>query len=251
MLGTVQGLRSNDASRIFAFLIGYRAVGSMETKLYKWWYDHIESKFYNPMIKWIALPFGGETKLRRALIEPVSFGDGEKILEMCCGTGGATVFISERAGHGCEIIGMDLSSGQLKYAKKRKYACPTQFIEGDVTGTEFEDGSFDTVFITHAVHEMPRESRLQTLQEARRLLRPEGRVIVLEIDNPPNVWLRLLIGFCFFYWLPGNFETPTRRDMFKRGLSNEVKESGFVDVRKYSIYHGVFQTVIGVKGESK
>jgi ubiquinone/menaquinone biosynthesis C-methylase UbiE len=119
------------------------------------------------MIKWIALPFGGEIKLRKALIGPVTFGKGEKIFEMCCGTGRATVFISEKADEECEIVAMDLSSGQLKYAKRRKYSCPTRFIEGDVTRTEFDDNSFDKVFITHAIHEMPRESRLQTLQEAR------------------------------------------------------------------------------------
>ena len=221
----------------------------MNEKLYTWWYDNIESKFYDLMIKCIALPFGGEAKLREALLEPVAFTNAERILEMCCGTGGATVFISKKAVGRCEIIGMDLSSGQLKIAKKKEYSCPTQFIEGDVTSAEFDDDSFDKVFITHAIHEMHRESRLKTLQEAKRLLKPLGQVIVLEIDNPPSVWLRPLVGFCFFYWLPGNFETPIRRDMFKHGLDNEVRESGFVNLKKYPIYHGIFQTVIGVNEE--
>jgi len=219
----------------------------MNTKLYKWWYNNIESKFYDLMIKWMSLPFGGETAMRKKMIEPVLFENGEKILEMCCGTGGATFFISEKAGNACEIIGMDLSSGQLSYAKKRQYYYPTRFVEGDVTNTAFRENSFDKVFVTHAIHEMPRESRLQTLREAKRLLKNRGEVIVLELDNPPNLWLRILIGLWGFYWLPGNFETPTRRDMFRHGLSNEVKESGFVNVRKYSIYKGVFQTVIGTK----
>ena len=222
----------------------------MNKKKYKWWYNNIECKFYDLMIKWIAILFGGETKLRKALLEPVSLGAGEKILEMCCGTGGATIFISEKAGSGCEIIGMDLSSGQLKCARAKKYSCKVEFIECDVTNTGLEDNSFDKVFITHAIHEMYRESRLRTLREARRVLKPKGQVVVLEIDNPPKIWLKLLIGFCFFYWLPGNFETPTRRDMFKHGIDNEVKECDFVNVRKYSIYHGVFQTVTGEKKES-
>jgi demethylmenaquinone methyltransferase/2-methoxy-6-polyprenyl-1,4-benzoquinol methylase len=223
----------------------------MNRKLYKWWYDHIESKFYDLMIRWIALPFGGEAKLREEILEPVSFGPGEKILEMCCGTGGATIFISKKAGAGCEIVGIDLSSGQLERAGRKKYSCPTEFVEGDVTGTAFDSDSFDKVFITHAIHEMYREDRLKTLRQARRILKPNGQVIVLEIDNPPNVWVRLLFGFFAFYWLPGNFETPTRRDMFKRGLDNEVKESGFVDVQKYSMRRGVLQTVTGIKGQSQ
>lgn len=219
----------------------------MNKKLYKWWYDNIESKFYNLMAKWLLLPLGGETAFRRTMIEPVSFEDGETILDMCCGTGGATFFISEKAGNASEIIGMDLSSGQLHYARKRQYCCPTRFIEGDVTSTTFQDDSFDKIFVTHAIHEMPRESRLQTLCEAKRLLRPQGQVIVLELDNPPSIWLRILVGLWGFYWLPGNFETPTRRDMLRHGVSNELKESGFINVTKYSAYRGIFQTVIGTK----
>lgn len=41
------------------------------------------------------------------------------------------------------------------------------------------------------------------------------------------------------------------RDSVRNGLDNEVKESGFFDVRKYSICHGVLQTVIGVKSTQK
>jgi demethylmenaquinone methyltransferase/2-methoxy-6-polyprenyl-1,4-benzoquinol methylase len=219
----------------------------MARKLYKWWYDNIQSRFYNPLIKWIALPFGGETVVRRRMIEPVSFGDGERILDMCCGTGGATFFIAEKAGNTCEIVGMDLSSGQLQYAKKREYSCPTRFVEGDVTSTAFQENSFDKVLITHAIHEMPREARLATLCEAKRVLKHQGQVIVLELDSPPNVWLKMLTGLWLFYWLPGNFETPTRRDMLRHGVSNEVKESGFRDVKKYSAYRGILQTVIGTK----
>ena len=223
----------------------------MKKKTYKWWYDHIESKFYDVMLRWMAIPFGGEAKFRRDLLEPVSFEPGQKILEMCCGTGGATIFISEKAGPECEIVGMDLSSGQLYRARRKSYSCPTEFIEADVTGVPFDDESFDKVFITHAIHEMYREDRLKTLGEARRVLQPNGQIIVLEIDDPPELWARLAFGLVALYWLPGNFETPTRREMFKYGLDNEVKESGFVDVKKYSIRRGVLQTVIGIKGKAQ
>jgi ubiquinone/menaquinone biosynthesis C-methylase UbiE len=223
------------------------AFGTMNKQRYKWFYDHVHSRYYNLMIKLLSLPFGGEGRIRRKLIEPVPFRAGQKILEMCCGTGGATLYISEKAKDKSEIIGMDLSSGQLNRAKKRTYSCPTRFVQGDVTQTRFDDSSFDKVFVTHAIHEMPRELRLKTLLEAGRVVKEDGEVIILELDNPPNLLLRLLIGLWFFYWLPGNFETPTRRDMLKHGLVNEVKEAGLVNVRKYSAYKGVFQTVIGAK----
>jgi len=219
----------------------------MNMSAYKWFYDNIHSHYYNLMMKWFSIPLGGETRFRRTMITPVSFEEREKILEMCCGTGGTTVFIAQEAEETTEIIGMDLSSGQLRHARKREYSRKIQFIEGDVTNTCFLDDSFDKVFITHAIHEMPRDMRLKTLHEARRVLKDQGEVVVLELDNPSSIMLRALVGLWGLYWLPGNFETPTRKDMFKHGLSNEVKESGFANVRKYSAYHGIFQTVIGAK----
>ena len=219
----------------------------MDMRSYKWFYDNIHSHYYNLMMKWFSIPLGGETNFRRIMIALVSFKEREKILEMCCGTGGATLSIAREAEEATEIIGMDLSSGQLKHARKREYGCKTRFIEGDVTNTCFLDDSFDKVFISHAIHEMPRDMRLETLNEARRVLKDQGEVIALELDEPPSIMLRAFVGLWAFYWLPGNFETPTRRDMFKHGLSNEVKECGFGNVRKYSAYHGVFQTVIGMK----
>ncbi|MFC1712225.1 class I SAM-dependent methyltransferase [Candidatus Poribacteria bacterium] len=200
------------------------------------------------MTRFMSLPLGGEARLRRAMIAPVSFQEQERILEMCCGTGGATVFIARKAKETTEIIGMDLSSGQLKRARKRTYDCETRFVEGDVSNASFLNDSFDKVFITHAIHEMPREMRLRALSEARRVLRKQGEVVVLELDNPPNIVVRAAVGFWALYWLPGNFETPTRRDLMKHGLVNEVKESGFVNVRKYPSHHGIFQTVIGTRG---
>jgi len=142
---------------------------------------------------------------------------------------------------------MDLSLGQLRHAQNRVYGCRTLFVKGDVTESPLPDGSFDKVVVSHAIHEMPRVLRQRTLEEANRVLKPSGEVIVLELDNPPNFLLRIFMAFWFFYWLPGNVETPTRRDMMRCGLSAEVMHAGFVDVEKHSVCRGVFQTVIGTK----
>ena len=214
---------------------------------YKWFYNRIHSNYYDLMIKCIMLPFGGESKWREKMLEPISFSKKEKILDMCCGTGGATYHISKKAIEGSIIIGIDLSIGQIKHAKKRNYFCDVKFIEGDVTDTSYPDNYFDKVFITHAIHEMKREIRLKTLRESYRVLKENGQLSVLELDKPNNIFLRLFIFIWFLYWLPFNFETPTRRDMLRIGVVNEVKEVGFMNVRKYSIYNGVCQTVTATK----
>jgi demethylmenaquinone methyltransferase/2-methoxy-6-polyprenyl-1,4-benzoquinol methylase len=193
------------------------------------------------------LPFGGETKWRNKMLEPVLFLKQEAILDMCCGTGGATYFISKKAFKGSRLTGIDISSGQLKHARKRKYHCETEFIEGDALKTSFPDKKFDKIFIAHAIHELKRELRLATIRESYRLLKDDGQIIVLELDKPINSFLRVFVFLWFLYWLPFNFETPTRRDMLKHGLVNEVQSGGFQNVKKFSSYNGIFQTVIGEK----
>lgn len=220
---------------------------TQDRKWYKWFYDNIHSHYYNLLIKWCLLPFGGEEKWRKELISPIDFSSRDKILDMCCGTGGATFAIAQKAGKRAEIIGMDFSSGQINIAKRNNRFLNVRFIEGDVAKTGFEDGHFDKVFITHALHEMPRGTRLSVLNEARRILKIGGKVIVLELNNPQNFFVRLFIGLWWFYWLPFNFETPTRREMLKYGLKNEVEEAGFKNIRKISKYRGVFQIVEGEK----
>jgi ubiquinone/menaquinone biosynthesis C-methylase UbiE len=220
---------------------------TLSKRSYKWFYDHIHSRYYDLVMKWCYLPFGGEEKCRGELIAHIDFSSGERILDMCCGTGGATFAIARKADQDSHIVGVDLSSGQIRSAREKNNLANVKFIEGDVTNTGFEDSFFHKVFITHALHEMRREDRLRVLTEARRILKHGGEVIVLEMDNPPSFFMRLFIALWFFYWLPFNFETPTRRDMLKHGLTNELETTGFQKVRKVSKYKGVFQIVQGEK----
>ena len=214
---------------------------------YKWFYDNIHSHYYNLLIKWCFLPFGGEKKCRDELISHINFSKSEKILDMCCGTGGATSAIVRRLNNKSQIIGIDLSIGQLKIAAKREDLRNVKLMECDVTSTALSDNIFDKVFVTHALHEMQRDSRLKVLKEAQRVLKESGSIIILELDKPKSWKLQFFSGLWFFYWLPFNFETPTRKDMLRYGLANEVKECGFKDVIKTIRYKGIFQIVQGIK----
>jgi demethylmenaquinone methyltransferase/2-methoxy-6-polyprenyl-1,4-benzoquinol methylase len=220
---------------------------SISESMYKWWYDNIHSRYYNLLITWCFLPFGGEQKVRQELIEDVEFKPGERILDLCCGTGNATFVMAERAHPNADITGLDLSAGQIRVARKNNRFGNIRFIEGDATSTGFEAGSFDKVLIPHAVHEMYHDLRMRVLREAHRILRKQGQLIVLELDNPDSLFTRLKAGFIWFYWLPFNFETPTRREMFKIGLANEIAEAGFKSVEKLSKCQGVFQVVTAEK----
>jgi demethylmenaquinone methyltransferase/2-methoxy-6-polyprenyl-1,4-benzoquinol methylase len=216
-------------------------------KAYTWWYDHVHSLYYNLLMKWCFFPFGGEKRFREKMASGVALSPEERILDMCCGTGRATDALLRKAGPGSRIIGLDLSVGQLRVARRSPELGRVAFMKADASRTPFPDSVFDKVFVTHAIHEMPRRLRLEVLSEARRILRDSGRVVILELDRPGSFWLRLFYGFWFFYWLPFNFETPTRKDMLRHGVAEEAREAEFEQVRKETRFRGVFQVVEGVK----
>jgi demethylmenaquinone methyltransferase/2-methoxy-6-polyprenyl-1,4-benzoquinol methylase len=220
-----------------------------DRKWYKWFYDNIHSRQYDLLIRWFLWPWGGEKKFRQEMMEPVELFPNDRILDLCCGTGSSTFIIREKAGENAEIIGCDLSTGQIKRARKKNRFSNVRFIEADATNTGFGENYFDKVFIPHALHEMPRELRLKVLIEARRVLKVGGKLIIFELDNPDSPKRRLLLGLWLGYWLPYplNFENRTRRDMLRYGVIDEVREVGFRNVQKISKFQRTMQVVIGEK----
>jgi demethylmenaquinone methyltransferase/2-methoxy-6-polyprenyl-1,4-benzoquinol methylase len=215
-------------------------------RAYKWFYDHVHSHDYDLALRWFLWPFGGEAHFRREMLQPLDFSPEERILDLCCGTGSCTLAIRAKAGEGATIVGADLSIGQLRQATRKARRQNLFFVEADAAETPLPSGHFDTVVIPHALHEMPRQTRIDVLREASRVARPGGRVVVLELDDPPRLWRRLLLGLWLGYWLPFpiNFENPTRRDMVRRGVICEMREAGFGGARKISKFQGTMQVVV-------
>ncbi|MBM3702495.1 MAG: methyltransferase domain-containing protein [Actinobacteria bacterium] len=214
---------------------------------YKWFYDNIHSHYYNLLMKWCFFPFGGEYNLRSKLLSEIYFNKDDKILDMCCGTGNTTFVIAEKINNNTLIKGINLSDGQIRIANKNNHYSNVEFKVMDATKTIYLNEEFDKIIIPHALHEMNRNIRIMILKETMRILKKGGTIIILEMDNPPNIFMRVLIGFLWFYWLPFNFETPTRRDMLKHGLIEELKEAGFINISKTNMFKGVFQIVQGYK----
>jgi ubiquinone/menaquinone biosynthesis C-methylase UbiE len=212
---------------------------------YRRLYDLILSRIYDLYMGWYMVPFGGEARFREKMLDGLDFRSDERILDCTCGTGGCTIALRRRAGSGALLVASDLSIGQLRMATRKQALAGLPLIEGDATRLPFDDGRFDSVFIPHALHEMPREVRMAVLCEAGRVCGPEGRTVILELDRPSRRWLRWLLGLWFLYWVPHpiNFETRTRRDLERRGLVNEVAEVGFANVRRLSKYAGTMQVV--------
>jgi demethylmenaquinone methyltransferase/2-methoxy-6-polyprenyl-1,4-benzoquinol methylase len=226
-----------------------KALDGHRRPAYKWMYDHLESRVYDLGLRWFLLPFGGERRFRREMTSALDFTPGQRVLDLCCGTGSSSAAIRERAGPSCRLVGADLSRGQLAQAARKQACQPIALVEANAACTPFASASFDCVVIPHALHEMPRETRVAVLREASRLLKRSGWVAVLELDDPPSRIRRILLGAWLLYWLPYpiNFENPTRRDMVRHGLRRELAAAGFEKIRKVSRYHGSMQVVTATR----
>lgn len=126
----------------------------------------------------LALGSGGwyrSRALRRAGLEP-----GMTMLDLATGTGAVSVAARDGA-DGLTIIGADISAGMLREAKRKKISSPVQTAGEDLP---FADDSFDFVSVGFAMRHFA--DLRTTFREIRRVLKPGGRVVILEITPPEN-----------------------------------------------------------------
>ena len=216
-------------------------------RTYRALYDRVLSPLYDGYMAWYMLPYGGEPAFRRGMIGGLAFAPDERILDCTCGTGGCTAALAARLPERARLLGSDLSLGQLRVARRKPALARVPLLGADASRLPFPSGCFDSVFVPHSLHEMPRPLRLAVLREALRVCGEGGRVVVLELDRPPRWWLRWLMGLWFLYWVPPplNFETRTRRDLERHGLANELAEAGFGHVTRRARFAGTMQVVEG------
>ena len=185
----------------------------------------LASPLYDLIVWWGFLPLGGERACRREFARWLKLSPGLKVVSLCCGTGSMeTAMLAEE--RELAITGVDLGRGQIARARRKNNGREVDYTLGDASRTELPSGSFDRVVIGLALHEMPRSTRLAVLREACRLCGTEGRVLAIEHGRPVTRVSRFLRALWWFFWIPGNPEVPTSRDLQKHGLDNEMTECG-------------------------
>ncbi len=106
---------------------------------------------------------------------------GDRVLDACCGTGDLAV--AARDAGASSVVGLDFSAAMLERARRK--APDVAFIEGDVLALPFQDASFDVAVVGFGIRNV---ADLEAgLRELRRVLRPGGRLGILEITTPRGV----------------------------------------------------------------
>lgn len=108
------------------------------------------------------------------------------ILDICCGTGAQCIALSRL---GLSVAGVDLSPAMLRVAR-RKSCGQIPFLGADARSLPFPDNSFDGVILSFALHEKDEGSRHRILAEAKRVLKPGGRILIADFEIPTGPFSR-------------------------------------------------------------
>lgn len=123
---------------------------------------------------------------RRAAVREAGLKRTSQVLDLAAGTGDLTLALAER-GRPARILATDVVPEMLDLARAKasRYAGPTriEFDLMDAQALPLPDESFDVVTVAFGVRNMP--DRTAAFREARRVLRPGGRYVVLEFSRPP------------------------------------------------------------------
>ncbi len=127
--------------------------------------------------------------------------EGARALDVACGTGDLSLAIAQATG--ARVIGTDFCRPMLEIAARKKIAgaeSAIPFVEGDALRLPFADGTFEAVSIAFGLRNLA--SVEGGLKELWRVLKPGGRVAVLEFSSPVIPGFRALFQFYFTRVLP-------------------------------------------------
>lgn len=136
---------------------------------------------------------GTRPRVFRTLASASGTRPGDRVLDVGCGTGHLTRAGAKAAGPHGSAVGIDPAPDAIARARRATRSRNCQFAEGRAEALDFPDGSFDVVVTSLMLHHLPEDSRPQAIAEMRRVLRPEGRLLVADFRPPTNPLLRRVV----------------------------------------------------------
>ena len=128
-----------------------------------------------------VLSGGRDEAWRRRTVDACRLRPGDTAVDVCCGTGRLATRLRRRVGPTGRVIGVDFSEGMLAVARRRDPA--VDWRTGDATTLEgIADSSADALTIAFGLRNV--QDRAAALRAARRVLRPGGRMAILEFATP-------------------------------------------------------------------
>jgi ubiquinone/menaquinone biosynthesis C-methylase UbiE len=121
-----------------------------------------------------------QQRLHQAVVAALDPQPGARVLDLGCGTGVIARQLAARVGATGSVLGVDVSTTMLEVAKAHGTHPTLRFEQGDATALQYEDGRFDQAIAARLLMHVPHPHAV--LRELRRVVRPGGRLALLERD---------------------------------------------------------------------
>jgi len=132
--------------------------------------NNFSATIYDPVL-YLAL-----NPIRLAVMKELLQYKDKSILDLCCGTGNQLKLLAKNGFKNLHCL--DISKAMLKVAQKGGH--PIEIYNTDATKTNFDDAIFDIVLISFAIHEKDRKTQGKLLEEAHRLIKEDGIILIVD-----------------------------------------------------------------------
>lgn len=207
------------------------------------WFSRIYDPFVKVLLFFLNGGFGGERRLRELVIDRLDPKPGDRVIDICSGTGTLSVMLGRRLSGSGEVAGIEISDHQLAIARRKSTPVNVTFTRADAQAMPFPDSHFDKGVIFGALHEIPGPVRHNILAQSFRVLKAGGRMVFLEHHRPAGRWRARL--YRILEWPTPEY--PTYCDLLRSGLASEVSSAGFLVRQKEVVASQFFEVILAEK----
>jgi SAM-dependent methyltransferase len=193
------------------------------------------TRFYDPVVRLTTR----EATFKEALLRQASIRNGDRILDLGCGTGTLAMMVKQ-ANRSAEVFGLDADPEALQLARRKleEAGIEVQLDQGLASALPYAGESFDRVLSSLFFHHLPSELKLEAMREILRVLCPGGEFHIADWGKPTSPPMRL--AFVGVQLLDG-FATTT--DNVRGLLPNLLRLAGFEKVETTQRYSTLLGTL--------
>jgi ubiquinone/menaquinone biosynthesis C-methylase UbiE len=188
-------------------------------------------RFYDPLTRLL-----GAERIRERLLAGADVQDGERVLDLGCGTGALSLALKRRV-PGAEVTGLDPDPKALALAREKSEAAglAIEWVQGYAGRAPFPAQHFDRVVSSLVIHHLRADEKREAFRDARRLLRPGGRFHLLDF-GPPRGWAERALTHVFH-------RDERVADNLAGRLPGWLADAGFVDAGEAESHRTAFGRV--------
>jgi len=177
--------------------------------------------------------------LRKFIPEFSGMNAGDKVIDVCCGTGAQVLEYGLR---GIVATGIDINPNMLKIATRnimKQKAENVSFQLADATNLPFPDGHFDYASISLGLHDKEKPIRYQIISEMKRVIKQDGALILIDFQVPLPSNVLAMFARAIEFFVGGSHYQSFKDYLANGGLEDLLKNHGLQEKYRINLKNGL------------